>query len=791
MFKNLLTTALRNFIRQKGFSLLNIVGLSIGLAVSMLVLIKVTSELGYDRFHRDIDHIYRIVSDISNGGQEIKVTMSPAVIATELRKEYPEILDFARTNTSVGMQPVRAGDRVFDEARVLYADSTFFRFFSFELLEGQADQVLKTSGSVVVSGTWAKKLFGSISPVGQTIKIGTREPKIVTGVFRDCPSNSTIKADFMLSIADYPQQSNLTNWLNFDLNNYVKLQPGANVDSVNSHIKALVARNVPIGEFSNAGIYFDFRLQPMREIHLYSDRLGDEGSGGVGYIFLYLSIALVVLSLAIINFINLTTAKSLVRAKEVAVRKVIGSERKYLIMQFLGESMLLALGAFVVALVLVEVFLPWFASITGAPLEFGMLKNVSLSLAFLLLALVTGFVSGIYPALVLSKFSPMLVLKQFGEKGRGSRVLRNSLIVFQFAATITLIICTFTIYHQLKYIQDKKMGFERDNLIVLPLHSLASNIDRKIFKEEIKAIPDVVSASLSESALVDGLSARDFVVGGEPADKPLMLPFMYADLDIVSTANLKVIEGRGFSYEFPSDNKAVLINQAFVKRFGWKEPLTMTITFDSVEHNVIGVVEDFNFESLRLEVKPMIIIPRKDSENYLLVRVHDGNSRDAIGRINAVWKKLGNEYNPKVSFIDELIDYAYKTEQSMAKGFLFLTIVAIVIACLGLVGLAAYFSERRSKEMGIRKVMGGSSMQLVMSLSRIFLILIAVSNIVAVPVSVYAMREWLSHFAYRTTLSWGLIALAITGSFALALLSISALTFKAASKNPVESLKYE
>ncbi len=791
MIKNIIITALRNFLRQKGFSALNIIGLAIGLAVSMLILIKITFELGYDKFHKDYDNIYRVVSDINNGGQEMKVGMSPAVIAAELNKQYPEVVDFARMKFLNEKLPLKQGDKIFDNANVIYTDSTFFSFFGFKLLKGDEKQVLKFADNVVISSTWANKMFGNTSPIGEKIQIGSDKVKIVVGVFEDCPKNSTIKADILLSVADYPEQSDLTNWLNFEFFNYIKLQPEANPDSINSHIKKLVGKNVQVEEYKKAGFIFTFFLQPLKKIHLYSDRMGDDGSAGIGYIFLYISISIIVLLLAIINFTNLTTAKSMARAKEVAIRKVVGSKRKFLVLQFLGESVLLSIISFGIGLLIVELVLPWFGTITGSDLSFGVLDNFGLTFSFLGLAIFTGLVSGLYPAVILSKFSPTLVFKRLSSKGKGGKTLRNALIVFQFSATVILIICTLTVYRQLEFIQNKKLGFDRDNIAVIPLNNLGTNINPQTLKSEIESIPEVKALSLSESTPITSLSARDFEVGGEPKDKPLMLPFCVADFDFWKTIDLKVILGRGFSREFPSDERSIMVNQALVNRFGWKDPLSMTITFDSVEHKIIGVVGDFNFEDLRKTVKPIIIIPKVNSKNYLLIKIQSGETTETLKKINAIWKRLGNEYEPNTTFINEMVNGMYNTDRTLAQGFLFLTVIAIVIACLGLIGLAAYLSESRAKEVGIRKVMGESPMHIVYSLSKVFLGLIAFANLIAVPISIYAMNKWLDNFAFKASLNWTLIALAVISSFIIAILSISILTIKTALKNPVESLKYE
>lgn len=790
MLRNIITIALRNFLRQKGFSILNTIGLSIGLAVSMLILIKVSFELKYDRFHKDYDNIYRIVSDINNGGQEIKVSMSPAILSAELKKAYPEITDFARIYINRETLPIKLDEAVFDKANVIYTDSTFFHFFSFKLLEGDPLQILKVSDVVVISSSWAKKLFGDKSAIGQRIKIGADKFKVITGVFQDCPKNSTIKADLILSISDYPSQGDLADWLNFEFDNYIKLQPNTKPERINEYIPTLVAKNVKVEEYKTAGFIFKFLLQPLSKIHLYSDRLG-ENEAGIGYIFLYLSISIIVLLLAIINFTNLTTAKSMIRAKEVAIRKVVGSKRKLLIFQFMGESILLSILAYIIGLLLVELLLPWFGTITGSSLSFNLFTDFNLTLIFLALAIVTGIFSGLYPALVLSKFAPTLVFKNFSSKGKSSKVLRNGLIIFQFTATVSLIICTLTIYNQLNFIQSKKLGFDRENIIVVPLNNLAKNIDPKTLKIEMERIPDVINTSLSQSTPVTSLSARDFQVGGEPADKPLILPYCVADFDFGKTIGLKITQGRGFSKEFPSDADALMINEAFVKRFGWKDPLSMTITYSGITHKIIGVVNDFNFEDLKQTVKPMVIIPKNDSKNYLLLKIQPGDPKEALKKVNSVWKRLGNEYDPNTTFINDMVNSMYTNEKTLAQGFLFLTIIAIVIACLGLIGLAAYISESRAKEVGIRKVMGGTPTQIVYSLSKIFLGLIAVANLVAIPISIYAMNKWLSNFAFRTSLSFGLIAIAVLSSFIIAILSISALTVKTALKNPVDSLKYE
>jgi len=790
MFKNIFTTAIRSFLRQKGFSILNILGLAIGLSVSMLIIIKVSFELRYDKFHKDYNYICRIVSDINNGGQEIKVGMAPAIIAPELKKGYPEVVDYTRIYFMGESLPVKYSTNVFNNAKVIYADTTFFQFFSFELITGDSKTALQVAENVVISTSWATKLFGKESPIGQRIKVGAEKEKTVTGIFKDFPKNSSINTDFIIGLSDYPDQRQLTNWLGFEIFNYIKLRPDANPENVNKAITSLIEKNVQVKEYNDAGFVFKFFLQPLKKIHLYSDRMGDSGFS-VGYIYLYLSIAIIVLLLAIINFTNLTTAKSMVRAKEVAIRKVVGSKRSLLVYQFLGESLILSIIAFVIGLLIVELTLPWFGKITGATLAFNLLRDIDLSLLFLGIALFVGVLAGLYPSLILSKFSPIIVFNKLGKKGKGSILLRNGLIVFQFTATVCLMICTITVYNQLQFIRSKQLGFDRENVLVIPLNNISKGVSPKTLKSEVENIPVVKSASLSVSTPVSNLSARDFQVSSEPQDKPLMLPFCVADFDFYKTLGLKVTQGRGFSKEFPTDDSTVMVNEALVKRFGWKDPLSMSIGSRGKMLKIIGVVSDFNFEDLRQVVKPMIIIPDQNASAYLIVKIHEGNPVEAIEKIKTVWWKLGNEFEPNITMVKDIVSSMYTTDQSLASGFLFLTIIAITIACLGLVGLAAYISESRVKEVGIRKTLGGTATQIVVTLSMLFIKLIAFANIIAVPLSVYAMNRWLNNFAYKTSLNWGFIALAVIMSFVIAILSISVLTIKVATRNPVDSLKYE
>jgi putative ABC transport system permease protein len=781
--------ALRRLRFQKGYSLINIGGLAIGLTACLLVFLWVRDELSYDRFHRRAPGIAQIYNTFEReAGEAMVFTGSFFPLAAALKAECPEIAEAARIQIETGLS-IRAEDRTFDTDAVALADPALFKIFTFPFVRGNAETALADKYAVVLTERMARKYFGDSDPVGRTLRVNGQFDVRVSAVIRDVPAQSSLRFDavvpFALQFAPTFQEP--TDWGGNPLETWVLLSPGADRKSVAEKITAIVAPH-----FAESPVRVTFRVLPLLRKRLYAP----DGSGLIGTISLFSAAALFLLALACANFTNLSTARAATRAKEIGVRKAVGARKADIVRQFLGESLATALVALGAAVFLVALLLPVFNQIAGKALSFADIGRPSSALGFLAIALLAGLAAGAYPALVLSGFRPRSVLAGRGGSGLGhSAGLRKGLVVFQFALSLVLVLGTAVVGRQLAFIKSKDLGFDRNDLVLLRMGpALSEGFDG--FKAEILRRPGIVGVTagmqypVNISSTVYG-TAVDWP-GKDPAAN-VSLNWDYVDYDYFETLKVPFIAGRPFSRDHPSDAQgAFVVNEAAAKLMGQADPVGRRIRIFQREGPIVGVVGDFHFRPLRVAIQPIVFMLRPSARTWALIRIAPGTAAGSLGTITEAVRRVDPDTVPRpVFFNDLMIQSQYFVEQRIWTVSNYLSVMAVFIACIGLFGLASFLTQRRTKEIGIRKVMGASASGLTMELARDFLLWVGAAVALALPLAYWASRKILSTYAYRAPIGVGLYALAALALLALAALTVGAQTLRAARANPVESLRYE
>ena len=808
MLFNYLKIALRYIRKQKFYAFINITGLTIGLVTSLLIILYIVDEFSYDRFHKDAGKIYRINLMGRMSGQEFNSPQTSAPVASGFIDEIPGVEQACRIALWNDI-PIEHGVDLFTEKTVLVADSNFFNFFSFRLLSGDPVNVLATPNRIVLTETAAKKIFGYSGPgdnrcIGQSLELGNDKRVCnIAGICEDPPSNSHFHFSMILSMESW-DESRSSVWVNNTLLTYIKVGEEMNLNLVESQIKELVKKHIgpqarkylgiSFEEFLEKGGAYGFYLQPLTGIHLAPEvDLHLEPGGNMKTIYLLAGILVFIIVIACINFMNLSTARYSGRAKEVGVRKSMGSTGSRLRIQFLSESVLYTLVSLLLAQVILILILPQFNILSGKLLNIKALINFYYISAIIGLVLITGIIAGSYPAFYLTSFRPVDTLRGKLKAGIKSKAIRRILVIFQFTMSTGLIICTLLIYKQLQYIQNKDTGFEKNNLIVLKnAGSLGTN--KNAFKEELLKMPEVEDASICNLVPPDVSYSDIFRPVGEDIQERGS-NYCIADENLMSALKLSLIDGRFFSKEFTSDINGVVINEAAARLFGFDNPVGEKIqTFwnkDSLDiREIIGVVKDYNFQSLEEEITSLLIFQGKEGEN-IVIRLTAGDINNKINRIESKWNSFPESGSFDYSFISDDFNAKFRKEQQLGSIFLVFTILAIVIASLGLLGLASFTAEQRSKEIGIRKAMGSSSGGIIKLLSMEYLSLIFISLFFAAILSYLIISWWLNNFAYKTDI--GVLSFVAGGiiSLLIAILSVGYQSLKAASRNPVDSLKYE
>ncbi len=801
MLRNYITIAIRNLIRQKGFAVINILGLTIGLTVAALIILYIVHELGYDRFHENANRIYRVAIDAEISGQRLNVAVSSPPFGPALKNDYPEVADYVRIDRT-GSALFAYGDKKFYEEDILYADSSFFGIFSVPLIYGDPATALANPNSIVLSESMAHKYFGQEYPVGRVLRFEDQFDLTVTGVCRDYPDNSHLEFDAVISFgtrAEMAFEGWLEAWGSLSMYTYIMLERQANLDSLEAKLPEFLPRYFS-EEILESSMRFDPYLQPLTKIHLHSNLMAEVApNSDINYIYLMMAITLFILLLASINFMNLSTAKSASRSREVGLRKVVGAEKRNLITQFIGESVIISLIALVITFFLIELILPTFNNITGKNLDMQYILDWEMTLGFLLLAIIVGIISGSYPAFYLSSFNPIRVLQGRIKAGTSKSLLRTVLVVVQFTISIALIIGTVIIYRQLNYIKNKNLGFDKENIIVMTLRNQESRRKGIVIKNEFLKNPDVTGVSLSDGYPGGSLSGTGYFPEGYGDDDPWLLYGFAIDPDFIDkTARMVISEGRNFSTDFPSDSTAVLINETLARQLDWvDDPIGRIIesnNADSIQFRVIGVVGDFHDQSLHSRIHPVMLRYLRGDPAFILVRIRGEDPRSVLQELELAWREINPEIPFEYIYLDERIDEFYEFEDKIGKIFIYFTLFAMFIASLGLYGLASFVTEQRTKEIGIRKAMGSSVSKIAVLLSKDFARPVLFANLLAWPLAWFTMKHWLQNFEYQTDMSWKIIwVFAAAGFLALllSLITVNIKTIQAASSNPVDALRYE
>ncbi len=804
MLKNYVVIAWRNVIKNGTFYFINIFGLAIGLACCLMIGSYLFSELSFDSYAHDSESIYRVELHVMGNGEFVDYPFTDFGVGPGMQRTYPEIE--AQARLSEGFKPyLKYKDLIFREDHMAVVDSNFLTLFSVPLLEGDERSALTQPNSLVVSRAFASKYFGGEDPVGKTLTFGNNGEFKITGLIDNLPTESHFHFDAFVSMntLGHPRES----WSNVGVFTYVKLNKNADAKALASKFPELVKKYVVPEVRNDMGVSqaeaeksvgtFMFALRPLRDIHLYSHSENElEANGDIKYIYIFGALATFILLLACVNFTNLATANSAKRSREVGIRKVMGSLRGQLIGQFLTESVFLALVAMIIAYGAVWGFLPFFNTLAGksTPMAF-FLKPVTLAVTFISLVVV-GILSGIYPAFFLSSFKTISVLKgaSAGGAGRGS-VFRSGLVVFQFAVSAGMIVATLVVFQQLNFMQNKKLGYDKEQVLVIQQTGFLRG-NEKVFKEQLVRDSRVIHASVARNVPgwgMDGTQAFAKEQVENESHSEIHIDIMHVDFDFLSTLGIQQATGRNLSPEFPSDSAAVVINETAAREFGWnnENALGGTIVMSGQrEYKVVGVVRDFNYASVRNKIAPLVMMLSNASGN-ILVKLNTADVKPFVDHVKEQWSGFNTEFPFVYSFLDEHFAAMYFAEERTGQIFSAFAVIAVVIAGLGLFGLSAFTAEQRTKEIGIRKILGATPGQVLFMLSKEFLILVAIAFAIAVPIVAYAMNLWLSDFPYRVSISWWTFAFAAMLSFMIAFACMAFQSVKAAVRNPVDSLKSE
>ena len=803
MIKNYLKIALRNIRKHKGTSLINIAGLAIGIACSILIILFVTYEQSYDRFHDKADRIYRLAVKASIGDTKINQTYSSSETFRRLLVDFPEIekgVKFLR----LGRTPVVLNEKTFYESRLYAVDSTFYEIFTIPLIFGNPETVLTDPNTMVISRDTALKYFGDTDVVGKTLSAdfswsSGRIDFQITGVSENVPDNSHFHYDLLVSSSSFPAAINNTGWSSNNFITYLLLEEGTSKTWFDEKLKEFTRRHVGPENYDAAlvrGDFWEYFLQPITDIHLNSDLNGEfEANGNKTYVFIFSVISVIILLIACINFMNLSTAKSSLRAREVGLRKVVGSSRSKLMRQFLSESVLLSFISLALGLVIVQILLPAYRNFIGRELHLGYFDNILVIPSLLVLGLAVGVISGSYPAFFMSSFKPISVLRGNTGSSKGSSFLRNILVVLQFSISIFLIIGTLVVFQQLKFFQNTRLGFDKEQvLVVRNPDALGSKVAP--FKEALRSNSQIINVSGSNT--LPGSSFSNIGFGAEGVDKSFTLNLCICDYNFLDTLKMDMAQGRFFSREFPTDSHAAILNEEAVEVLGWDNPIGKRINNWGRERGnftVIGVIKDYHYESLHQEIRPQALFLiggyYNRVESYISVRLNTENVSETIKFVGNSWNAFAPGKPFEYSFLDRDYDNLYTNERQIRSFFSIFSFLAIFIACLGLFGLAAFVADRKTKEIGIRKILGASVTKIVNNLNKSFVKWVLVANLIAWPAAWYIMNKWLQNFAYRIELSWWMFVLAAVLALLVALLTVSFQSVKAALKNPADALRYE
>lgn len=794
MIKNYLKTALRYLGRQKGYTALNIVGLTLGIASSLIIVLYLFNELSFDRYHEKADRIYRISSDIKETDDAFRWAVTQNPLGRKLVSEFGEVDQYVRFANN-GRTEFKLDDISYFEEDIFNADSTVFDVFTFDFILGDMETALDAPKSVVINKTLADKIFKGANPIGQSLRIDGGDLFQVTGVYKDMPKNSHLIANALISVDNRPFMAN-DSWGGFNIFTYVLLNPTADPVEFEAKLDEVIQEHVaPI--FAQFNIEIKYELINIKDIHLYSDFQGEpQPLGDITYIYIFSAVCVFMVFIACINYMNLATARSVKRATEVGIRKVMGAGRNLLIGQFLTESIIITFGAFILSLIIVAVSIPILNNTLGITLDISMLTQPAILIIMFTILLIAGIFGGSYPAFYLSAFLPAEVLKGGKSKRSGNAFLRKTLVVIQFAISIFMLVGTGIIYDQMQFVSNKDLGFDKNQVITFSFTDRSQRQKWDVLRSNILQGPNIKSAATTSSVPGSGFSKnlmRTELEEGGFEEKGIN---MYSvDYDYFPTLSIPFVEGRNFSHEYPTDTaSAVIINEAMAKRFNWSEPMgkrfqSMGGPDTTTYFRVIGVVRDFHQQSLYNPIEPLLFFPNLNNNNAL-VKI-DQNTKSSIASIEKSWQEVFPNLPFEYTYLDEDFQEQYETDQLRGSLFLGFSIMTIVISCMGLLGLASFTAEQRTKEISIRKVLGANVAGLIKLLIKDFIVLVCIGAVPAFLVSWYFAQNWLQNFQYSVEINYLIFAAVLVITMIITILSTGFFALRAATSNPAENLKYE
>ena len=795
MIKNYLIIALRNLKKHKGYSFINIIGLTVGLTCCILILLWVQDELSYDRYNENADNIFRITYAEEIGDAFDHYALAPFVAAPAFTAEVPGIRAYTRLWQRTGL--VKYADKNFDERNIFYVDKDFFKIFTHEFIEGDPATALENPGSIVLTREMVKKIFGDKKALGETLNLNADGDLKVTGVVKNVPENSHFHFNYLVSINTIQGRRTeyLEAWLIISGWSYLLLEKNADAGIIEEKMAA-VADKYAGEEASRSGTKMFFYLQPLKDIHLRSNLDSEiEGNGDIRYVMVFSLIAVFILLIASINFMNLTTARSASRGKEVGLRKVLGAHKKRLVLQFLMESIGYAFIAVILALNLISFLLPFFNDLTGKEITMGSLLSTGIIFGLVALVGITGLAAGSYPAFYLSSFQPLDTIRQKLQKGKGRFSIRNILVVFQFTISIALIISTIIVLKQINFMKNQKLGFKKEQVLAIRARGQGISQQFEAVKDELKKNPGIIEASYSSGVPGRTTAVLTTFQEGKPDSASFSFDFIFADYDFLKTYEIELLQGRDFFRELGADNEgAYLINETARSKLGWGEDtLGKKIGYSrELMRSIVGIVKDFNYRSLKEDIGPLAIYLQPDRNTFLSVKMKTDDISQTLAFIEKTWKSFEKERNFEYFFVDENFDSLYNSEERLSWIFTFFSIIAIFIACLGLFGLASYTAEQRTKEIGIRKVLGASMGSIVFKLSQNFIKWVLAANLIAWPVTYFVIKKyWLSNFPFQISIGIMTFVAAGLAAFAIAVATVSFQSIKAALTDPIDSIRYE
>jgi putative ABC transport system permease protein len=800
MLKNYIKVIVRNFVKQKAYAIINIVGFSGGLATCILILLYVIHELSYDKFHSTADRIYRIGVEGNLSGQNVKYPLSNLGTGPAMQKDFYEVESFTRLYPLPKI-PIKYGENHFFEERIAYVDPHFFEVFSYTLIQGNPNKALEAPYSIILTRDMAEKYFGDDNPLGKKLKLNNRYDYSVTGIMENFPENSHIKLDFLCSIETYYviNDRDVQEWTNFNNYTYLLLRDNVSAGAFVSKFPAFIDNYLPNLKKLLGG-ELNYFIQPVTDIHLYSN-LGYEmpGNSDIAYVYIFSAVALFILLIACINFMNLATARSAGRAKEVGLRKVMGAEKHMLVKQFLVESMLTCIVSLTVAVVLIRLALPFFNSISGMKLKIPFGEVPWLIPAFIGFALITGLLAGSYPAFFLSAFEPVNVMRGTLKSGTAGNRFRSVLVIVQFVISIALLSGTGIMLNQLRFMKNKNLGFNKENVIVIPIMDQSIRERIRDIKSEIRSNSDVIDVCSASDLPGEYPDYSAFVPEGYTLEQTQLMHRINGDPDLVTTLGMKIIAGRNFSIEFSTDPEdAIIINETAAKKYGWDNPIGKKIGFFTDDkmaevryRNVVGVVQDFHVRSLHDKILPLLLTNESDYLEEIAVRINTSNVSDVLNFLKEKWTKFDPNRPFDYYFLDSHFNQQYQSEENLQKIIGYFTLFAIFIACLGLYGMASFMAEQRFKEIGIRKTLGASVSNILVLISKDVVKLIIIANILALPIAYYVFHRWLESFAYRTKISALTFLVSAALVFFIGYSTIAYQSIKAALLNPVDAIRTE